>query len=76
MVGILKWTTLWSKELLIKSVFFTIPRIWQFSDHKYLVQKLFLMKGGRNLKVEAQSLSGDRFNYWIEISGTRRLTAD
>ena len=34
------------------------------------------MRGGRNLKVEAQSLSGDKFNYWIEIAGTRRLTAD
>jgi hypothetical protein len=34
------------------------------------------MRGGRNLKVEAQSLSGDRFTYWIEIAATRRLTAD
>lgn len=75
-MGLFKWTALWSKTILTKSVFFTIPRIWQFSDHKYLVQKLFLMRGGRNLKVEAQSLSGDRFTYWIEIAGTKRLTAD
>lgn len=33
------------------------------------------MRGGRNLKIEAQSLSGDRFKYWIEIAATKRLTA-
>ena len=34
------------------------------------------MRGGRNLRVETMSLSGDRFSYWIEIAATRRLTAD
>lgn len=55
MVGILKRVIIWSK-------------INQYrGDHKYLVQKLFFMRGGRNMKVEAQSLSGDRFTYWIQI---------
>ena len=76
MVGLLQRTSLRGNYFLIQCCFFATPRVWQFSDHKYLVQKLFLMRGGRNLKVETMSLSGDRFTYWFEIAATRRLTAD
>lgn len=53
-----------------------IPRIWDISDQKYAVQKLFLLRGGRVLKLETQSMSGDRFTSWFETFNCRPLTAD
>jgi hypothetical protein len=53
-----------------------VPRIWNISDQKYLVQKLFLLRGGRVLKIETMSMSGDRFTSWFENFNSRPLTSD
>lgn len=38
--------------------------------------KLFLLRGGRVLKVEAQNVGADRFTYWLENYLVRPLTED
>lgn len=53
-----------------------IPRIWYFAEFKWFPQKLFLLRGGRVLKVEAQSVGNDRFTYWLETYMVRPLTKD
>jgi hypothetical protein len=60
----------------MQSLFGMVPRIWDISDQKYLVQKLFLLRGGRVLKIETMSMSGDRFTSWFETYNSRPLTAD
>lgn len=42
----------------------------------YFPNKLFLLRGGRVLKVEAQSLGNMRYIYWAENQFLRPLTAD
>ena len=54
----------------------TIPRIWYFADFKYHPRKLFLLRGGKVLKVEAQSIGNERYTYWFETTLCRPLTED
>lgn len=51
-------------------------RIWYYHDYKFTPQKIFLMRGGRNLRVEAQTLGNTRYVYWVESQFIRPLTAD
>jgi hypothetical protein len=55
----------WTSFGLYSTVFWFTPRVWFFADFKYHPQKLFLLRGGRVLKVESQSVGNDRFTYWI-----------
>jgi hypothetical protein len=41
----------WCSFTLYGSTFLVTPRIWYFSDFKYVPRKLFLLRGGRVLKV-------------------------
>lgn len=61
---------------LAQAIFTICARCWDISDQKYLVQKLFLLRGGRVLKAEAMSMSGDRFTYWFETYQCKPLTPD
>lgn len=62
--------------MLIQALFTICARCWDVSDQKYLVQKLFLLRGGRVLKAETMSMSGDRFTYWFETFQCKPLTPD
>lgn len=56
----------------INSVFFFymsfawIPRIWYWRSLQYKVHRLYLLRGGKVLKVETNSMAGDRFKNWVE----------
>lgn len=54
----------------------SIPRIWYISDFKWLPHKLYLLRGGRVIKVESLGANGDRYTYWIETYMGRPLTQD
>jgi hypothetical protein len=43
----------------------SIPRIWYFSDFKYQPIKFHLLRGGKVLKVQAQSMGNEKFTYWL-----------
>lgn len=38
--------------------------------------RLYLLRGGRVLKVEAQNIGADKFIYWLENHLVRPLTQD
>lgn len=42
----------------------------------YFPNKIYLLRGGRVLKVEAQSLGNARYIYWAETQHLRPLTED
>lgn len=46
----------WCNFALYAGPALCIPRIWYFGDFKYHPRKFFLLKGGRVVKVEAQSV--------------------
>lgn len=46
----------WCSFSLYAAPALVIPRIWYFADFKYHPRKIFLLRGGKVLKVEAQSL--------------------
>lgn len=66
----------WLSIGLYGSVWAVIPRIWFWSSFKWYPMKLFLLRGGRVLKVESQGTGGDRFTYWLETYMARPLTKD
>lgn len=53
-----------------------IPRVWYFRSLHYRISKLSLLRGGRVLKVETQTLSGDRYINWVETMFCHPLTED
>lgn len=53
-----------------------VPRIWYVADFKYCPRKFFLLRGGKVLKVEAQSLGNVRYVYWFETNLCKPLTED
>lgn len=54
----------WTSFGLYSTIFWFTPRVWYFASFKYYPAKLFLLRGGRVLKVETQSVGADRFTYW------------
>lgn len=66
----------WTSFALYGSIFLAIPRTWYFSDFKYTPMRLFLLRGGRVLKVESNSISADKYVYWLEGNLVRPLTQD
>ena len=66
----------WCSFSLYASLALIIPRTWYFSDFKWMPMKLFLLRGGRVLKVDSQNIGADRFTYWLENRLVRPLTED
>ena len=64
----------WPSFFLYGSPALVIPRIWYFSDFKWHPQKIFLLRGGRVLKVESFTPGNERFVYWVETNVVRPLT--
>lgn len=54
----------------------TIPRIWYFSRFKWFPMRLYLLRGGRNIKVESHSVGGIKYTYWIENYTLKPLAQD
>lgn len=64
----------WASFGLYGSVFLFTKRTWYWADMKYHPCKLFLLRGGRVLKVESQTVGGDRLIYWIETQFAKPKT--
>ncbi len=52
------------------------PRVTYYRDFMYWPQKLFLLRGGRACKVEANNPGNTRYIYWIENRFCKPLTQD
>jgi len=66
----------WNSFFLYFTPFFFTPRVWYFREFAYHPHKLFLLRGGRVVKIEAQSLGNVRYIYWAETHLMRPLTQD
>jgi hypothetical protein len=66
----------WNSFFLYFTPSVFIARIWYFRDFMYYPNKLFLLRGGRVIKVEAQSLGHMRYIYWAETQFLKPLTQD
>jgi hypothetical protein len=52
------------------------PRVWYFRNLQYRVRRISLLRGGKFVKVETSTLSGDRNTAWTEIYNFHPLTQD
>lgn len=52
------------------------PRFWYLNSMQYRIRRVWLMRGGKFLKLERSSLAGDQYTNWIEIRHLRPLTED
>ena len=51
-------------------------RAWYLENFKNYVRWLWLLRGGKVLKVEWNSLAGDSYTNWMEIKDIHPLTND
>eukprot|EP00178_Gracilaria_changii_P012889 TRINITY_DN36302_c0_g1_i1.p1 TRINITY_DN36302_c0_g1~~TRINITY_DN36302_c0_g1_i1.p1 ORF type:complete len:136 (+),score=6.38 TRINITY_DN36302_c0_g1_i1:280-687(+) len=66
----------WNSFFLYFTPFVLCSRIWYWRDFVYYPNKMFLLRGGRVLRVESQTLGNAKHIYWIENQFLRPLTAD
>lgn len=50
--------------------------MWYWRSLHYRISKLYLLRGGRVLKVETQTLGGDHYVNWVETMFLHPLTED
>lgn len=48
----------------------------QLAERSYYVSKLSLLRGGKILKIERDTLMGDNFTDWAEIKDVQIITED
>jgi hypothetical protein len=52
------------------------PRAWYLHSMQYRIRRMWLLRGGKFLKLERNSLAGDAFTNWIEIRHVQPLSKD
>ena len=57
-----------------KKVWF--PRVWYFRGLQYRIRRMYLIRGGRYVKIETSSLANDRMTVWAENKYFNILTED
>ena len=62
--------------LLILPMFLCAPRLWYLENFKNYVRRLWLLRGGKVLKVERSTLAGDQYTHWMEVKDLHPLTKD
>ena len=66
----------WNSFFLYFSPFVLCARTWYWRDFMYFPNKIFLLRGGRVLRVESNSMGNLRYVYWAETQFMRPLTQD
>jgi hypothetical protein len=57
-------------------VFLTFPRAWHLWSFSFRIKKMWLLRGGKVVKVERTSLAGDTFTDWAEVRYFKPITED
>ncbi len=50
------------------------PRIWYWFSLSYRIKKMWLLRGGKVVKVERTTLSGDTYTDWAEVRHFKPIT--
>ena len=53
-----------------------IPRLWYFKGLQHRIVKMSMLRGGKAVKFETHSLSGDKNFSWVENYNFHPLTED
>lgn len=70
----LAWT--WNYLNLVPLCSFWIPRAWYFYSLQFRVRKMWLLRGGKYVKIERTTLAGDTNTDWAEVRYFKPLTDD
>eukprot|EP01016_Furgasonia_blochmanni_P003032 TRINITY_DN1118_c0_g1_i4.p2 TRINITY_DN1118_c0_g1~~TRINITY_DN1118_c0_g1_i4.p2 ORF type:complete len:256 (-),score=20.96 TRINITY_DN1118_c0_g1_i4:196-963(-) len=70
----LEWT--WNCINLFLFNILWVPRVWYWRSLQYRICRMYLLRGGKAVKIETQSLSGDRFTSWVENFNFHPLQED
>ena len=57
-------------------VLLTYPRVWHLWSFGYRVKKMFLMRGGKVVKIERTTLAGDMYTDWAEVRFFKPISED
>lgn len=56
----------WNNVFLFAPFALWCPRMWYYRSLQYRICRMYLLRGGKVLKLETESLAGDRSTNWIE----------
>lgn len=70
----LAWTWNYLNLVLIGTAWW--PRVWWWRSVRYRPRRMWLLRGGRYVKIESTSMAGDRFTVWAESREFNVLTKD
>lgn len=66
----------WNYLFLVPLCCFWMPRAWYFYSLQARVRKMWLLRGGKYVKLERTTLAGDTYTDWAEIRYFKPLTED
>lgn len=52
------------------------PRAWYLNSMQYRIKKMWLLRGGKVIKFERETIAGDKLTNWVEVQHFRPLTED
>ena len=61
---------------LLLANFLCFPRAWYLRSMQYRIRRMYLLRGGRYVKFERNSIAGDQFTNWGEVREFQPLTQD
>lgn len=57
----------WNNAFYFLPFMLWVPRLWYFRELSYKVHRLWLLKGGKVVKVERMTIANDNLTSWSEI---------
>jgi hypothetical protein len=61
----------WGNVFAFLPFFLWTPRLWYFKELSHKINRMYLLKGGKVVKVETMTISGDRSVSYVEIYNFR-----
>lgn len=68
------WTATWG--FYMSTLFLAFPRFWYLHSFQYRIRRMWLLRGGKFLKLERTSLHGDNYTNWVEIRHLQVISKD
>ena len=66
----------WNYLFLVAMNVLWMPRAWYFYSLQFRIRKMWLLRGGKYVKMERTTLAGDTFIDWAEIRYMQPITED
>lgn len=66
----------WSMSQLLMAAACMVPKYWQFDALQFSIKKIWLMRGGKVVKIERCNASGDNYIDWAEVRFIKPISKD